>query len=168
MVFIFQFVNVAGIGEGISHSLQLGVTTHTKYLVTWAAQTWDGRKTQAQPTLHLCGVPENLNLSGLDLGSACKPGPTSDSSQQSNLESEQCRLGKHTRCEWGQTQCGRITVNTRQWYLFAVFLPPQSTTEQASLKKVTTTAPFVLGWKLDTEETSKQKKLKQTGKWQVQ
>ena len=34
MVFIFQFVNVAGIGEGISHSLQLGVTTHTKYLVT--------------------------------------------------------------------------------------------------------------------------------------
>ena len=61
---------------------------------------------QAQPILCLCGVPENLNLSGLDLGSACNPGPTSDSFQQSNLEPEQCRLGKHTRCEWGQTQCG--------------------------------------------------------------
>ena len=24
----------------------------------------------------------------------------------SNLEPEQCRLGKHTCCEWGQTQCG--------------------------------------------------------------
>ena len=33
-------------------------------------------------------------------------------------------------------------------------------TEQVSLKKVTTTAPLVLGRKLDTEETSKQKKLK--------
>ena len=33
-------------------------------------------------------------------------------------------------------------------------------TEQVSLKKVTTTAPLVSGRKLDTEETSKQKKLK--------
>ena len=32
--------------------------------------------------------------------------------------------------------------------------------EQVSLKKVSTTAPFVSGWKSDTEETSKQKKLK--------
>ena len=47
---------------------------------------------------------------------------------QSNLETEQCRLGKHTHHEWGQTQCGRDTASTphtRQWYLFAVFLPPQ-------------------------------------------
>ena len=63
-------------------------------------------KTQAQRSLCLCGVSEDLNLRGLDLGSAGKPGPASDSSQQSNLESEQCRLGKHTRREWGQTQCG--------------------------------------------------------------
>ena len=42
-------------------------------------------QTQAQPSLHLCGVPENLNLSGLDLGSACKPGPTSDGSRQRTL-----------------------------------------------------------------------------------
>ena len=102
----------AGMGEGISHNLQLGVTMPAKDLVTWAARTWDGHKTQAQPSLYICEVPENLNLSGLDLGSACKPGPTSDSSWQSNLESEQCRLVKHTRHEQGQTQCGWSMVNT--------------------------------------------------------
>ena len=37
-----------------------------------------GHKTQVQPSLHLCGVPENLN--GLDLGSARNPGPALDSS----------------------------------------------------------------------------------------
>ena len=80
----------AGTGEAISRSVQLGATVLAKHLVTLAAQTWDGHKTQAQPSLHLCGVPENL--SGLDLGSACNPGPASDSSQQSNLEPEKCRL----------------------------------------------------------------------------
>ena len=44
---------------------------------------------------------QELNLSGLDLGSACNPGPTSDCSRQSNLEPEQCRQGKHTRRERG-------------------------------------------------------------------
>ena len=122
-------------GEGISHILQMGATTRAKHLVTWAAWTWDRHKTQAQPSLRLCGVPENLNLSSLDLRSACKPEPASDSSQQSNLESEQCRLGKHTRREWGKTQCGWNNVSTCQWYLFAVFLPPQSITEPVNLKK---------------------------------
>ena len=37
-------------------------------------------KTQVQPSLCLCGVPKNLNLSGIDLGSALNPGPTLDSS----------------------------------------------------------------------------------------
>ena len=109
-----------------------------KHLVTWAAWTSDRHKTQAQPSLHLCGVPENLNLSSLGLESAGNPGTASDSSQKNNLEPEQWRLGKHTRCEWGQTQCGRDTVSTphrNQCYLFAVFLPPRSTTEQVSLKK---------------------------------
>ena len=148
----------AGTGEGLSRSLQLGATLRAKHLVTWAARTRDGRKTQAQPSLSLCGGPENLNLSGLDLGSAYKPGPASDSSWQSNLGPEQCRLGKHTLHEQGQTQCGWITGSTCQWYLFVVVLRPQSTTEQVSLKKkVTSTAPLVAGWKLDTEETSKQK-----------
>ena len=35
---------------------------------------------EAQPSLRLCGVTQNLNLSGLDLGSAHNPGPTLDSS----------------------------------------------------------------------------------------
>ena len=59
-------------------------------------------KTQAQPSLCLWGLPEYLNLSGLDLGGARSPGPALDGSQQSNLEPKQCRQGKHTRCEWGK------------------------------------------------------------------
>ena len=74
-----------------------------KHLITLAAQTWEGHKTQAQQSLHLCGVPEYLNLSGLDLGSAYNPGPISESSWQSNLEPDQRRLGKHTHRERGQT-----------------------------------------------------------------
>ena len=51
-------------------------------------------------------------------------------------------------------------MSTRQCYFFAASLPPQSLTEQMSLKKkVFTTAPIVSGQKSDTEETSKQKKL---------
>ena len=61
---------------------------------------------QAQLSLRLCEVPKYLNLNGLDLGSAYNPGPASDSSWQSNLEPEQCRQGKHSHCEQGQTQCG--------------------------------------------------------------
>ena len=57
---------------------------------------------KAQQSLRLCGLPENLNLNGLDLGSACNPGPTTDSCLQSNLKPEQCRLGKHTRHEQGK------------------------------------------------------------------
>ena len=124
---------VAGTVDVISCSLHLGATMCTEHLVTWAAQTWDRCKMQVQTSLRLGGVSKNLNLRGLYLGSACKPGTTSDSSWESNLESEQCRLGKHTRCERGQTQCGWITVSTactRQWDLFAVFLPPQSPTEK--------------------------------------
>ena len=48
----------------------------------------------------------------LNLGSACNPGPATDSSPQSNLEPEQCRLGKYTRCEQGQTQCDGDTAST--------------------------------------------------------
>ena len=63
-----------------------------------------GRAQNAGPTK---SVPlwstRELNLSGLDLGSACNPGPASDSSRQSNLEPERCRQGKHTRRERGQT-----------------------------------------------------------------
>ena len=119
------------------------MTALAKHLVTWAAQIWEGHKTQAQPSLHLWGVPKYLNLSSLDLGSAYKPGPASDSSRQSNLEPKECRQGKHTRRERGQTQCGRDTVSTCQCYLFAVSLPPHSATEQVSLKKCPPLPPCV-------------------------
>ena len=75
---------MAGMGKVIRRTAP-GESVLIKHLVAWAAQTWEGHKTQAQLSLCLCGVPENLNLSGLDLGSARNPGPTSDSSQQSNL-----------------------------------------------------------------------------------
>ena len=45
------------------------MNTLVKNLITRAARTWKGHKTQAQLSLCLCGVLENLNLSGLDLRS---------------------------------------------------------------------------------------------------
>ena len=61
-------------GDKMSHPDRKSVLT--KHLVACAAQTWEGHKMQVQPSLHLCGVHKNLNLRGLDLGSACNPGPT--------------------------------------------------------------------------------------------
>ena len=59
------------------------------------------------------------------VGSACNPGPASDSSWQSNLESEQCRLGKHPRHEWGAkpvwlNHCEHMPV------IFVCSVPPSS------------------------------------------
>ena len=127
-----------------------------QYLVTWAARTWEGHKTQAQPSLCLWGVPEYLNLSSLDLGSAYNPGPASDSSQQSNLEPKQCRWGKHTCHEWEPTQCGRDTVSTltHASVVCSIPLSPQHNWTSEP-KKVSTTARLVSGWKSDTEESSK-------------
>ena len=51
-------------------------------------------------------IPECLNLSGLDLGSACSPGAALDASRWSNLETEQCEQGGYMRHERGQAQCG--------------------------------------------------------------
>ena len=68
-------------------------------------RTWEEHKTQVQPSLCLCGLPECLNLSGLDLGGICSPGPASDCSRRNNLEPEQCGQGGYTRRERGQTQC---------------------------------------------------------------
>ena len=66
----------AGTGEVIRCTTPPGENVLTKHLVAWAAWTWEGHKTHIQSSLHFCGVPENLNLSRLDLGSTCKPGPT--------------------------------------------------------------------------------------------
>jgi len=113
----------------------VAATTLAKHLTTWAARTWEGHKMQAQPNLCLWGLPECLNLSGLDLGGASSPGPATDGSWWSNLEPEECGQGGYTRHERGQAQCGWGTASTRQYYLFAVSLPPHSATEQVSLKK---------------------------------
>ena len=49
-----------------------------------------------------------------------------------------CVDWESTHPERGHTQCGPDTASaphTRQWYLFAVFLPPHSMTEHVSLNK---------------------------------
>ena len=71
---------VAGTREVISHTAPPGESALTKHLVAWAAQTWEGHKTQAQLNLCPCGVSKNLNLRGLDLGSVCNPEHTLESS----------------------------------------------------------------------------------------
>ena len=121
--------NPSGV-EAISSSNPL-----TKHLITWAARTWEGHKTQAQLSLCLWGLPECLNLSSLDLGGASSPGPASDGSRWSNLAPEHCGQGGYTCHERGQAQCGRGTASTCQCYLFSASLPPHSATEQVSLKK---------------------------------
>ena len=61
---------------------------------------------QAQPSLHLRGLPECQNPSGLDLGGAGSPRPATDGSQRNILEPEQCGQGGYTHRERGQTQWG--------------------------------------------------------------
>jgi len=106
-----------------------------KHLITRAARSWEGHKTQAQQSLHLWGLPECLNLSGLDLGVACSPGLASDGSQWSKLEPELCGQGGCMRREQGQAQCSWDTASTRQCYLYATSLLPHSATEQVKLKE---------------------------------
>ena len=101
----------AGMGEVI------GLSECTRLPSTWSPELLGpGKCTEHRPN-RVCAVVEYLNLSSLDLGSTYKPGPASDSSWQSNLEPKQCRQGKHTRHEWGQTQCGPDIVSTCQCYL---------------------------------------------------
>ena len=67
-----------------------------------------GRAQNAGPTESLClgGLPECLNLSGLDLGSAGSPGSATYGSQRSNLEPEQRGQETTRAVNGGQTQCG--------------------------------------------------------------
>ena len=132
---------------------------------TWATWTWEGQKTQAQPSLRLWGLPQCLSLSDLDLGGACSPGPASDGSCWSNIEPELCAPWARAGPVWLR-HCKHRPV----LFVCSVPLSPQWdwTSEP---KKVSTTASIVSRWKSDTEETSKQKKLKQREppwKWQVQ
>ena len=88
---------VAGTGEVIRRTVP-GESALTKHLVAWAVRTWEGHKTQAQPSLRLGGVPKNLNLSGLDPGSAGNPGPTLDSCPTEQPRAWPVQMGKaHTQ-----------------------------------------------------------------------
>ena len=166
-------------GEVIRHTTPPGESALAKYLVTWVARTWERHKTQPQPSLCLCGVPENLNLSGLDLGSARNPEPTLDSSPAEQPGAWAVLTGKaHTPWAganpvWPQ-HCEHTasTPHTRQGHLFAVFLPPHSTTEQMSPNKWPPSPPCVRAeirhWRdLQTEE-AKINKREPLWKWQVQ
>ena len=117
-----------------------------------------GKGTKRRPN-QICASEGYLRakLEWLRPGRCMQPRVASDGSRRSNLEPEQ-----FVRREQGQAQRGWDTACTHQCYLFAASLPPHRATEQVSLKKkkwVSTTAPLVSGWKSDTEETSKQKKL---------
>ena len=91
-------------------------------------------KTQAQLSLHFCGVSKNLNLSSLGLGSARDSGPAS------------CRATWSLSSVDGIAQMPWAGANpvwlehcecshTWKWYLSSVPLPLHSTTEQANLNK---------------------------------
>ena len=128
-------------GEATSHSNRARQTPHHLSCSDL------GRAQNAGPTesvpLRTTWVPEPERLGP---GGASSPGPATDGSWRRNLEPEQCGQGGYTRHEWGQTQCGWGTASARQCYLFAVSLPPQSATEQVSLKKkVSTTVPLCQG-----------------------
>ena len=98
------------------------------------AWTWDGHKAQAQPSLRLCGVPENLNLSGLDLGSACNPGPPQTVPGRATWSLSSVD-GESTQAVGRGTPSVAESLRAQPVMFVAVFLPPHSTTEQPSLKK---------------------------------
>ena len=109
-----------GTGQAISRSDRAHQTPHHR-----AAQSWEGHKTQAQQSLHLWGLPECLDLSGLDLGGSCSPGLASNGSLRSNLEPELCGQGgcMHIAAEtlWAHAsviclQCPSLpTVRLNKW-----------------------------------------------------
>ena len=68
----------SGTGEVIRLTTQLGDCAHQAPAHLRCLDL--GRTPNPGPSLCLCGVPENLNLSSSDLGSACNPGPALDSS----------------------------------------------------------------------------------------
>ena len=99
----------AGTGEVIRHTTHLGRVCSPS---TWSPKLLRPEKGKKHRSLCLCSICKSLNLSDLDLGSTCNPGPALSVPLQSNLETEQCRPEKHTHREWGQTQCGPDTAST--------------------------------------------------------
>ena len=91
-------------------------------------------KTQAQPSLLLCGVPENLNLSGLGLGSACNAGPAPCRAawSLSSVDGESTHAVSGANPVWPEhCECSPHS----QWHLSAAPLPPRSSAEQENLNK---------------------------------
>ena len=84
------------------------VCMHFPGLSCSGSGSWVLHKMPTQLSLCLCGLPKNLNLSGLDLGSARNPGlaPCRATWSLSSVDWES------TLCEQGQTQCGQDTANT--------------------------------------------------------
>ena len=89
----------------------------------------EGKKHNPTKSGPLWSTPENLNLSGLSLGSAHNSGSTlcrADWSLRS-VDGESTHAGSVDKPSVAGTLC--------QWYLSAVTLPPHSTTEQQNLNK---------------------------------
>ena len=116
-------------------------------------------KMQAQPSLCFCGVPENWNLSGLGLASACNSGPAPCRSTWSLSSID----GKAHTQQVGANPAGpehcEHSPHTPVIFVCSA-LPRHSTTEQGNLNKRPPPL-LVSGRKLDTEETCKQKPNKQ-------
>ena len=131
---------------------------------TWATRTWERHKTQAQPGLHLWGLPECLSLSRLDLGGARSPGPASEGSQQSNLEPELCVLWVRAGPAWLR-HCEHMPV------LFVCSIPPSPQHDWTSEPKkcVHHRPPCVRAeirhWR--DQQTEKLKQREPPWKWQV-
>ena len=107
----------------------------TKHLVAWASWTWEGHKTHAQLSLCLRGLPKNLNLSGLERGSARNPGPTPCRATWSLSSTDWESTHTMSRGKPSAAETLRTLPTHASDIFFSVFLPPHSTTEQVSLNK---------------------------------
>ena len=136
------------------HMAQLRRHAHCtpRKLATCISQTWDGHKAQAQPSLRPTKSaplwrtrepePERLRP-----GRCMQPRARIRQFWQSNLEPEQCSLGKHTGCEPGANP---VWLNHCQHspytpVIFVCSVPPSPHTTEQQPKKVTTTAPLCQG-----------------------
>ena len=91
-------------------------------------------KMQTQPSLHFCGVPENLNLSGLGLGSARNSGPAPWRAAWSPSSVD----GESTHALSGGKPSVAGTLRVLPTQASEICLqrpPPRSTTEQVNLNK---------------------------------
>ena len=149
----------AGMGEAISQSPQLGQLRSPS---TWLPELLrPGKDTKCMPN-QVCALveyPRSWIWAAQTWEVHEIQGPLWIVPLQSNLEPEQCRPGKHM-LPWASANTGWSIYceypPTHQWYLFAVFLP-LNTTEHVSLNKWPPSPPFVKAeirhWRdLQTEE----------------